>query len=492
MPPSPPLPSPTQATLVSAASPFATGCDQATPRGTNYENAEVEPWLVVDPTNPAHLVGIFQQDRWSGSGAHGLMAAVSRDTGHTWKLGFAHLSRCSGGNAANGTDFERASDPWLTFGPDGTLFQSGLSFNASNANQAVMISRSIDGGDTWNEPVSLMFDTDPTIGQDKDSITADPHRPGIVYAIWSRYVFADTMQQNLLSSPAWLSRTVDNGATWEAPRIIYTPPAGFYALGHEIVSLPDSTLVDMFVQYDNTSSAYYTIVSSDQGTTWSSPRRIDDSHDIGVIDVKTGEAVRNGVANITADPTTGALYFVWMDARFSGGARDGIAFSTSTDGGLTWSPAAQINTAPNVQAFAPAIAVTNSSRVAVTYYDFRDDSADPNVLLTNYWRITSQDSGRTWQEIPLGSSFDLRTAPKTRLGYMVTDYEGLAASGDSFVAFFVTANSGSRSNPTDVFATATETGIGMRAHNNRHVEINWHPRTVKEQMQFRRERQPPL
>ena len=487
-----PPPMKEQATLVSGPSPFPAGCQQASNPGTNYENAEVESWLAIDPNNSAHLVGIFQQDRWSNGGSHGLMTAVTRDSGASWKLGFAHLSRCSGGNPSNGADYERVSDPWVTFSPDGTVFQSGLSFNASNANQGTLVVRSTDGGDTWTDPTTLMFDTDPTVSQDKDSITADPTRAGFAYAIWSRYIFTDASQRVLLSSPAWFSRTTDGGATWAPPRLIYDPPPGFYALGHEIVGLPDGTLVDMFFQYDNTSSAFYTIRSSDQGLTWSQPTLIDTYQDIGITDVKTGELVRGGVANIAVNPTTGTLYFVWMDARFSGGLRDGIAFSTSTDGGMSWSPAVQVNQAPNVQAFAPVIAVTTSGRIAITYYDFRKDTSDPNVLLTNYWRITSGDGGTTWQEIPLSSSFDLRTAPKTGLGYMVTDYEGLVASGGSFVSFFVTANSGNTANPTDVFATSAEKGIGGNTSTNGHIEVNFHPLTVKEQMQLRRERRPPI
>jgi hypothetical protein len=487
-----PPPKKEQATLVSGPSPFPAGCEQANSRGTNYENAEVESWLAIDPTNASHLVGIFQQDRWSGGGAHGLMTAVSRDSGASWKLGFAHLSRCSGGNPGNGADYERVSDPWVTFSPDGTVFQSGLSFNGTNANQATLVVRSTDGGDTWSDPTTLMFDTDPTVSQDKDSITADPNSPGFAYAIWSRYVFTDADQQVLISSPAWFSRTTDGGAPWEPARLIYDPPPGSYTLGHEIVGLPDRTLVDMFFQYDNTSSAFYTIRSSDQGLTWSQPTLIDTYQDIGIVDVKTGELVRGGVPNIAVNPATGTLYFVWMDARFSGGLRDGIAFSTSMDGGMSWSPAVQVNQAPNVQAFAPAIAVTTNGRIAITYYDFRKDTSDPNVLLTNYWRITSANGDHTWQEIPLSSSFDLRTAPKTGLGYMVTDYEGLVASAGSFVSFFVTANSGSATNPTDVFATSTEKGIGGNTSTNGHLEINLHPLTVKEQMQMRRERRPPV
>ena len=474
-------PPPDTLTLVSNSSPFPPGCDNMSPDGTNYENGEVEPWVAIDPTNSSHVVGIYQQDRWSDGSAHGLMTAVSRDGGKTWKLGFAHLSLCSGGTAGNGGNYQRVTDPWIAISPNGTVYQSGLSDNESDFNEAMLVARSSDGGDTWSEPTSLITDNDPLIADDKDSIAADPLNSSYAYAIWSRYVFADFRHRVLVSSPAWFSRTTDGGITWEAARDIYDPSAGFYALGHEIVVLPDSSLVDMFFQYDDTSSAIYTIRSTDQGVTWSQPALIDNYTDIGVIDVKTGELVRGGVPSIAVNPTTGTLYSVWMDARFSSGVRDGIAFSMSTDGGVSWSPAVQVNQAPTVQAFAPAIAVTANGRIAVTYYDFRNDNADPSVLLTNYWRITSTDGGHTWQEIPLSSSFDLRTAPKTGLGYMVTDYEGLAASDESFLAFFVATNSGNTANPTDVFATSTEEGIGVNVSTNAHVEVNFHPLTVMEQ-----------
>jgi BNR repeat-like domain len=480
-PPPPPPPAPT-ATLVSGPSPFAAGCDGGNSTQKNYENAEVEAWLAQDPTNAAHLIVVYQEDRWHGGGAHGLVTATTRDGGKTWARSMDTYDRCEGGNAGNNGNYERTSDPWVTISPDGTVFQSGLSFDVvSDANQSVQVSRSTDGGNTWSEPTTLIFDTEPNVGLDKDSSTADPNHPGYAYVIWSRYLFTDPSQSILLDSPAMFSRTTDGGNTWEAARIIYDPPSGFYALEHQIVALPNGTLVDMFLQNDASSAAYYTIRSSDQGLTWSSPTLIDVSQDIGVADVKTGEPVREGVANMAVNPTTGQLYFVWMDARFSGGLRNGIAFSTSTDAGLTWTPAVQINQAPNVQAFAPGIAVTSGGRIAVTYYDFRNDNSDPNVLLTNYWRITSTDGGHTWKEIPLSASFDLRTAPMTLLGYMVTDYEGIAAVGESFMELFVAVNSGNTSNPTDVFATSTETGIGGNARANEHDEINLHPRSLMEQ-----------
>ena len=42
----------------------------------NYPGAEVEPHVAADPTNPSHLVGAVQQDRWNDGGSNGLTAVV--------------------------------------------------------------------------------------------------------------------------------------------------------------------------------------------------------------------------------------------------------------------------------------------------------------------------------------------------------------------------------------------------------------------------------
>src|SRR3954469_22396793 len=125
-------------TLASGPSPFA-GCTVGgAPGSVLYPNAEEEPWVDVNPTNPQNLIAVWQQDRWSDGGAHGLVTAVSHDGGLTWAETFPHFSTCAGGTPANGGDFDRASDPWVSFGPDGRAYQVSLSFNALNNENAVL------------------------------------------------------------------------------------------------------------------------------------------------------------------------------------------------------------------------------------------------------------------------------------------------------------------------------------------------------------------
>src|SRR5260370_36494642 len=92
-------------------------CNGAPQPGTNYPNSKVEPFLAVDPINPAHLIGVWQQDRWSTTGSNGLITGVSWDGGRTWTRSFAHLSRCAGGSVSNGGGFGRGRDPRGHFSP---------------------------------------------------------------------------------------------------------------------------------------------------------------------------------------------------------------------------------------------------------------------------------------------------------------------------------------------------------------------------------------
>src|SRR5215210_8638613 len=71
--------------LTSGPSLFAPGCNGAPQTSTNYPNAEVEPQVAVNPTNPKNIVGGWQQDRWSNGGANSLVAGVTHDGGQSWK-----------------------------------------------------------------------------------------------------------------------------------------------------------------------------------------------------------------------------------------------------------------------------------------------------------------------------------------------------------------------------------------------------------------------
>jgi hypothetical protein len=492
-----------QASLVrvSGPSPFA-GCNVDALTFTefgelNYLNAEVEPFVAVNARSPEHIVGVWQQDRWSFGGARGLVTGVSHDGGTSWTTTFPHFSLCAGGMASNGGNYERASDPWVTIAPNGGVYQIALSFDLRNdANQAILVSRSTDNGETWSNPTALITDTDPNVADDKESITADPKHSRFVYAVWDRLQFDSTPPFPEISGPTWFARTTNRGESWEPAKIIYDPGTDASTISNEVVVLPNGTLIDLFVRFlhfnegsTNPGDVTLAIVrSQDRGLTWSAPLVINTVESIGVVDLKNGVPLRTGdvIPSIAVDRGSGTVYVVWQDARFSNHQRDGVVFSKSVDGGLSWSAPVQVNRVPTVQAFTAAVDVNEDGGVAVTYYDLRKDTPDPNVLLTDYWQITSEDGGATWQERHIGGSFDMTTAPVAG-GYFVGDYEGLRHQDESFLPFFAMTNSGNLNNRTDVFAALSDEA---EDRGNSHVEINATPRSLKERVESHRERKP--
>jgi hypothetical protein len=478
---------------VSGASPFAAGCEGAPQTGTVFRNAEVEPWVDVSLADNDNLVGNWQQDRWSNGGSSGNLSAYSLDGGASWAsppissvsdTGQAKFSRCTGGTAANGGDFERATDPWVSFSPNGVAHQVALAINDSNVANAVLTSRSLDDGANWEDPVVVKFDDQANFFNDKETLTADPTDSRYVYVTWQRIVAPNERasarageRAAAFRSIAWFARSDDNGASYSVVKPIFNPGNKAQTIGNQIVVLPNGDLVMVFNLIRNvganTNRGFTAAVmrSTDKGDTWSAPIEIDRMITDGVTDPADGHAVRTGdlIPQIAVDDDSGNLYVVWQDDRFTG--EEQIAFSSSTDGGLTWSDTQRISKVGGVnQAFIPTVRVADDGTVAVQHYDFRfDDPASTPPLTTDVWLLRSADAGASWTEERIGSgtpgvvtpgdgtgSFDMTTAPDA-LGYFVGDYAGLDFAGGGsepgFKPFHVRANSGNLLNRTDVFST---------------------------------------
>ena len=103
----------------------------------NYQNAEVETHVAVNPTNANNVVAFWQQDRWNDGGSHGNLAGYSLDGGATWGHSAPAFSRCAGGPGDTG-GYERATDPWLSFSPNGRLHAITIGFDNSTARNAIL------------------------------------------------------------------------------------------------------------------------------------------------------------------------------------------------------------------------------------------------------------------------------------------------------------------------------------------------------------------
>lgn len=425
--------------------------------GTLYANAEVEPSLAISSSNPQQLLAAWQQDRWSDGGARALVSAASSDGGISWTRTLHPMSRCGGAAPGSSGDFERASDPWVGIGSDGTLHVMALAFSGAvlgaNGSSAMLASRSTDGGRNWSTPQALVLDG-ATFFNDKNTLTVDALDPRYVYAVWDRLDAAG-------NGPTLLARSTDAGLSWEPAREIYRPPppadGTAQTIGNLIVVLPAGPqrgmLVNLFTQIDvsagSTSNTVRVVRSADQGLSWGAAVTVGEHRGVGALAPGTQIPIRDGgiIASIAAGPD-GTLWVAWQDSRFSGGRRDAIVVSRSIDGGSTWSPPVAASNSGIAAAFTPTLHVRADGLAGLLYFDLRPDTADPTTLLAATWLATSRD-GSSWTDTAVWNRFDMAQAPNAR-GLFLGDYMGLVSSGNQFLPLVVLSST-DLLNRTDVY-----------------------------------------
>lgn len=459
---------------VTQGDPFAS-CSTATDifGGVAFPSTEPEVWLSANPANPDNLIASIQQDRWSDGGAQGLVAPYSFDRGRSWHEVPLPFSVCAAsfysGNVLRDPftrrPYDRASDPWVDVGPDGTAYAVSISFDANDNGGSVGAATSSDGGHSWHNQQNIIAENanDPSLPfNDKESVTADPVLAGSAYAVWDRLQniacpagvtpagggYTDERVFHLVGlapvldcfdGPATLSRTRDSGRSWSRPVTIVPTPANEQTIANQIVVDPrNGTLYDfyMYIHADNTLTVE-DVASHDGGRRWGPRQVVSDSQTIGVTDPVSGAPLRTGdiIPQPAIDPRTGALYVVWQDARANAvdPNEDALFISTSTQGGVTgsWSPPAVVNDRWDEAAFTPAVKVLPSGAVAVQYYVLHDTlrhrPSRPGVLPTSVVLRVTNGPGTVFahDEQAVGADFNMLAAPFAG-GFFTGDYEGLA------------------------------------------------------------------
>jgi len=442
--------------LITGPTPFPHSCSVP---GTPTLNSAGEPTMAVNPRSPANVIVSWQQDRFNADGGDlSNLVGVSTDSGrHFHTVRVPGISRCTGGAD------ERASDPWLSIGPDGTAYLASLSFSEMPQNTAVagptklVVSRSRDGGETWSAPVDVApFDQ---TYNDREAVTADPRRPGTAY-----FAFVKRYGAEGESGLEFFSRTTDGGSTWSSPAPIYTPPPGMLTDPTLIEVLPDGTLVNFLIVANlspflpsPSPRINWTVVaqrSTDGGTSWSGATNIASIDPFPAVDPDTGRVVRAYPVISTAVAGDGSAYVAWNDIP-SPTSGSKVMFARSTDSGRSWSTPGVVSRSPG-QAFLPSIAVARDGTLGVTYDDTRNTLPGSGKLSTDVWFVRSRDHGASWRESHVSGPFDTLTAPQSDSagvqGFFLGDYQALAAlPTGGFGAVFAQSRPLSTHGPSDMF-----------------------------------------
>ena len=248
---------------------------------------EVEPHVLA---NGSTLVSAFQVGRIVGGGGTAIGWATSSDGGTTWSHGF--LPGLTTGNG--GGPYSAASDPAVAYDAKHGVWIIATLPIGSSETPAVVVSRSTDGGFTWNDPVNVGGNV---VSSDKNWIACDSWSSspfyGNCYVEWDNPFNGDEI---------FMSTSSDGGLTWVAATATANKATG-------IGGLP---LVQPKGRWSCRSSHFgmSAFTSTNGGASWSArlPSQHSEPHRCG--------GIRSGPLPTAAVDGAGTVWVVWEDCRF--------------------------------------------------------------------------------------------------------------------------------------------------------------------------------
>jgi hypothetical protein len=401
----------------SALAPTAIANDpftQSTCKGsaTTNHHADVEPDTF---SFGATIVAAFQVGRIYDGGACAMGFATSTNNGATWTSGLLPgITKWSGGGQN-----DRATDASVAFdAKDNVWLVSSLTLLESGGvhGNAVVTSRSTDGGLTWSAPFTTATGGD----LDKNWIVCDNTATspfyGHCYTEWDNHGAGNLLQ---------MSTSTNGGQTWSA-----AASNGTGVIGGQPVVRPDGTVI---VPIDNANeTAVGAFNSTNGGASWSATTTISTIRHHTV-----AGSLREGPLPSAEIDGAGTVYVAWTDCRFRQSCRvnDIVVSHSLNASGTSWSTATRIPidaTGSRIDHFIPGLAVNKATsgaaaQLGLTYYYYPAGTTQLSVGF-----ISSANAGSTWssaQSVATGMSPTF--AASTSQGRMVGDYISSSYGSDN-------------------------------------------------------------
>jgi len=329
------------------------------------------------------------------------------------------------------------SDPAVAWSSRGEAFSLTLGVStAGGLSIGLYLTRSSDGGTTWQEPVEI---PSSTASNDKELMWIDNRRTSpcrdSIYVVWDDYRTGRIL----------FSRSTDGGHSFLGnPMKLDQDRNGM--IGANVTAGSNG---EVWVAYQAiTDRTLRVATSNDCGASFAAPVEAAKLHQ--QFDMAVPAQCSRGVLlypTIDADRSfgcrNGSVYLSWADSTTSGrcsspctsdqACTSDVFFTRSTDGGATWSPTVAINepdpegATPSDQFF-PWLAVDDEDgSIWVGFYDTRQD---PSRRLTDYYVTRSTDGGETWlPNVRVSSASSDETGGGADLGNQHGDYSGMAVHG---------------------------------------------------------------
>jgi hypothetical protein len=143
--------------------------------------------VAVSPFNAKIQVAVAHDCRFASGGAVAISYAWTSDGGAHWQH-----APVPGLTKAVGGTYDRASDPVVAFGADGSVYISALVIDVNNCDSGVAVSRSTDGGATFGKPVYAQQSTSCGVSDDKNWLVTDTQPNsfcyGRIYQFWTEFL----------------------------------------------------------------------------------------------------------------------------------------------------------------------------------------------------------------------------------------------------------------------------------------------------------------
>ncbi len=355
--------------------------------------------------------------------------------------------------------FASPGDPALAYGMEMAFIASAA---PDHLESETVVESSGDNGTTWSSPIVAV---DPVLGGETnvpflrvDNSAASPYTNAV-------YVSVTQFDSKVVESEISVSHSNDNGNTWTTTTvdpIQYKPIVDQFsrlAVGSDgtvYVAWQRCAMTGQNINCAGTAAQMLLSKSTDGGNTWSAPvtianvNLVPDTCDCAFFGnlPHTNEPVANmpviGIDD-SKGPHAGNLYTVFYNWT---GTQMRVEISTSTDGGNTWSKPLAVAGSARHDEFFPALSVSPSGLVGVSWLDRRNDpmnvkyqpfaakSSDGGASFSKSYAVTSflsdpylDGNGGTYMGDYIGSAWDtnnffLVTWPDTRNMQFMEDYIG--------------------------------------------------------------------
>ena len=410
------------ATLQISADPFTQATCAAS--ATTNHKTEVEPDTF---SSGSTIVSAFQVGRIYDGGACATGFATSTDNGATWTSGLLPgITKWSGGGPN-----DRATDPSVAYDARHNVWLiSSLTLLETGGikGNAVVTSRSTDGGLTWGNPVTTALAGAGDL--DKNWIVCDNTSTspfyGNCYTQWDDHGAGNLLQ---------MSTSTDGGLTWGAAKTNNTGVIGGQPVVH-----PNGTVIVPIANANETAIGAFN--STNGGVSWSAVTTI-----ASIRHHKVAGSLREGPLPSAEIDGAGTVFVAWTDCRFRRACKtNDIVLSHSTNAtGTSWSAVTRVPidaTNSNIDHFIPGLAVNkatsgSTAQLGLTYYFYPPRSTSLSVGF-----LSSANAGSTWSAAQtVASGMPSTWVATTSQGRMVGDYISTSFGSDNLAhGVFATAS----------------------------------------------------